>query len=174
MPDHSHAHAAARQLKATADELLAEVGRLPAELIHWIPGDQVWTVMDNLCHVREFVPFWTGEALRIVKRPEESWGRDHTDTNRKAAVTNTRALELANVVADIRRLVGESADTLETLTDADLATEATSKNPRWGRKPASFVVDDLIVQHVEKHLGQIRRNVAQFAERAARSQKSEE
>ena len=40
--------------------------------------------------------------------------------------------------------------------------EATSKNPRWGLKPASFVVDHLLVQHVEKHLGQIRRNITQF------------
>ena len=29
-------------------------------------------------------------------------------------------------------------------------------------KPASFVVDELLVHHVAKHQGQIRRNVAQF------------
>ena len=32
-------------------------------------------------------------------------------------------------------------------------------------KPASFIIDDLLTQHVEKHLGQIRRNVMQFEER---------
>jgi hypothetical protein len=53
---------------------------------------------------------------------------------------------------------------LTTLTDADLAIEAASKNPRWGVKPAAFVVDDLLVHHVAKHQGQIRRNVARFAE----------
>jgi len=51
---------------------------------------------------------------------------------------------------------------LRRLSDADLAVEATSRNPRWGMKPASFVVDDLLVQHVAKHQGQIRRNVSQF------------
>jgi hypothetical protein len=40
--------------------------------------------------------------------------------------------------------------------------EAASKNPRWGVKPASFVVDDLLVHHVAKHQGQIRRNISQF------------
>ncbi len=30
-------------------------------------------------------------------------------------------------------------------------------------KPASFVIDELLVHHVAKHLGQIRRNVSQFA-----------
>ena len=24
-------------------------------------------VMDNLCHLREFVPFWTGEVHRVAK-----------------------------------------------------------------------------------------------------------
>ena len=35
-------------------------------------------------------------------------------------------------------------------------------------KPASFVVDDLLVHHVAKHQGQIRRNVSQFNEARAK------
>jgi hypothetical protein len=120
--------------------------------------------MDNLCHVREFVPFWTGETLRIVHRPAEQWGRDHTDTARVAAVTNTVTYRLEDVVSDIREAVRRSAATLRSLSDEDLAVQATSKNPRWGLKPASFVVDELLVHHVAKHQGQIRRNVAQFSE----------
>jgi fumarylpyruvate hydrolase len=53
------------------------------------------------------------------------------------------------------------------LCDAALDTEAPSRNPRWGVKPAQFVVDDLIVGHVEKHVGQIKRNLAQFQEKGA-------
>ena len=156
---------AADRLTQTTEEILAEVQQLPPELIHWVPAPGVWTVMDNLCHIREFVTFWTGQTLRIVRTPGEAWGRDHTDTARLAAVTNTAACRLDEVVADIRDAVRRSASTLKSLSDADLGVEATSKNPRWGRKPASFVVEDLLVQHVAKHLGQIRRNVAQFAAR---------
>ena len=89
------ASAAADALTKTTGEILAEVEQLPSELIHWVPGDGVWTVMDNLCHIREFVPFWTGETLRIVRRTGEPWGRDHTDTARRAAVTNTASYQLA-------------------------------------------------------------------------------
>ena len=163
MPEpQTRASAAADALTKTTGEILAEVEQLPSKLIHWVPGDGVWTVMDNLCHIREFVPFWTGETLRIVRRTGEPWGRDNTDTARRAAVTNTASYQLAAVVADIREAVRRSAETLRTLSDEDLASEATSKNPRWGVKPASFVVDDLLVSHVAKHQGQIRRNVAQF------------
>ena len=98
----------------------------------------------------------------MARRTVAPWGRDHTDTARRAAVTNTSAYQLDAVVADIREAVRRSAETLRTLSDEDLAVEATSKNPRWGLKPASFVVDDLLVHHVAKHQGQIRRNVAQF------------
>ena len=156
-------------MTTTTDEILAEVQQLPAELVHWVPAEGVWTVMDNLCHIREFVPFWTGETLRIVQRPGEPWGRDHTDTARLAAVTNTAACTLDDVVADIREAVRRAAETLRTLSDEELAIEAASKNPRWGVKPASFVVDELLVHHVAKHQGQIRRNVEQFNKSRAKA-----
>ena len=130
---------AADRLTETVDEILAEVQRLPPELIYWVPSAGVWTVMDNLCHIREFLPFWTAETLRIVRRPAEPWGRDHTDTARRAAVTNTAAVELEEVASDIRDAVRRSADALRSLSDEDLAAEATSKNPRWGVKPASRI-----------------------------------
>ncbi len=164
MLEQTHAKTAAARLQTIADEILAEVERLPPAIITWIPGEGVWSVMDNLCHIREFVPFWTGETMRIVRHPDEQWGRDHTDTGRLAAVTGTAANTLEDVAADIRRLVRQSVETLSDLSVAELSVEATSKNPRWGRKPASFVVDQLLVHHAEKHLGQIRRNVTQFAQ----------
>jgi uncharacterized damage-inducible protein DinB len=159
---HARASAAADQLTKTANEILAEVERLPPDLIHWVPGEGVWTVMDNLCHIREFVPFWTDEAMRIVQRPSERWGRDQSHTGRLAAVTNTSAYRLDEVAADIRELVSGSAATLKTITDEQLTIEAASVNPRFGVKPASFVVNELLVHHMAKHQGQIRRNVSQF------------
>src|SRR6478672_10482407 len=151
---------AAVRLTNLTEEITAEVGNLPPDLIHWIHAAGVWTVMDNLCHIREFVPFWTGEALRIARGSGERWGRDQTDAARLAAVTNTSTLEVDEVLSDIRQAVRRSAEALKTLTDDDLAVEATSKNPHWGVKPASFVVDDLLVDHLAKHQRQIRRNVS--------------
>jgi uncharacterized damage-inducible protein DinB len=164
----TRAAAAAAQLQTVTDEILVEVERLPPEIITWIPDEGVWSVMDILCHIREFLPFWTGETVRIARRPSEQWGRDHTDTARLAAVTGTAANKLEDVTADIRRLLRRTVETLSDLSDTELSVEATSKNPRWGLKPASFVVDHLLVEHVEKHLGQIRRNVTQFGQARAK------
>jgi fumarylpyruvate hydrolase len=143
-------------------EMLNEVARLPASLVTWEPAAGVWSVMDVLCHVQEFVPYWTAQATRVAEHPQELWGRDHTDRDRLAAVTNTSARNLPDVQRAIQDVVAKSASTLSRLSDAALDAEATSANPKWGRKPAQFIVDHLLVGHLEKHVGQIRRNVTQY------------
>jgi hypothetical protein len=146
--------------------LLTEVGTLPEELIAWKPAEDVWSVMEILGHVSEFVPYWTAQAVQIARHPDEQWGRTHTDTARVDAVNRARSGSLADVTGEIRSGAETAAARLRALSDGELATEAMGRNPRWGLKPASFVVEHLVVQHVEKHLGQIRRNAAQFRERA--------
>lgn len=158
----SRGPSASARLQAAANEMLAEVERLPAAVVTWQPAPDVWSVMDILCHVREFIPFWTKQTLSAVDHPNELWGRDHTDRDRLAAVDNTSARQLTDVLQGIREGVAQSSAVLSRLTDAELEREATSKNPKWGRKPAHFIVDQLLVQHVEKHIGQITRNVTQY------------
>jgi hypothetical protein len=138
---------------------------MPAELVTWKPADDVWSVLEILCHIDEFVPFWTDETVSVVRDPGRQWGRDHTDTRRLAAVSTASTRDLPDVERSMRAGVAEAVRKLSALREADLQIEATSKNPRWGVKPAAFIVDDLLVHHVEKHLGQIRRNVAQYGER---------
>jgi uncharacterized damage-inducible protein DinB len=164
MPETRGQQAAAR-LRAGAHELLCEVDPLSPDLVTWQPAADVWSVMDILCHVEEFIPYWTSQALRAIRRPQELWGRDHTDRDRLAAVTNTSARTLRDVTEAVRAAASASAAAVSDLTDAELDVEATSRNPRFGRKPAHFIVDHLVVQHVEKHLGQIRRNIIQYRER---------
>ncbi|WP_318503144.1 hypothetical protein [Bacillus sp. T3] len=52
--------------------------------------------------------------------------------------------------------------TLTKLDEDFLKVEAPSRNPRFGMKPISFIVDHLLVEHVIKHYGQIQRNLVKF------------
>jgi hypothetical protein len=156
---------AAARIAEVVDEILGEVHRMPADLVTWKPAADVWSVIENLCHVDEFIVFWSAETDQIVGNPSRAWGRDHTDARRIAAVSAAPSRTLDSVEATLRAGVATAAATLGRLSDADLEIESESKNPRWGRKPAGYVVDHLLVGHVEKHLGQIRRNVKQYAER---------
>jgi uncharacterized damage-inducible protein DinB len=163
MPEpQNRAHAAAVRLESLVDQILSEAGHLPAELLTWQPAQGVWSVMDILCHVEEFVPYWTQQTADVVRHPERAWGRDHTDKDRLAAVQNTAARSFSDVQRAIRQGARESAGVLRQMSDVDLDVESASRNPRWGVKPASFIVDHLLVQHLEKHLGQIKRNVSQY------------
>lgn len=162
--------ASARALERAAAEMLDEVRMLPPELITWHPAPGVWSIMDILCHVQEFVPYWIAQTLQVVAHPDQPWGRDHTNAERLAAVANTGARTLIDVEDGIRAAVQQAAATLESVRDADFEVEAMSRNPRWGVKPASFIVEHLLVQHVDKHIGQIRRNVGQFQQRGQSAQ----
>jgi fumarylpyruvate hydrolase len=157
----------AARLRAAVETLIARVATLPPDLLTWEPAPGVWSVMDNICHVQEFVPFWTAQARRVSEYPAELWGRDHTDRDRLAAVTDTSTRRPQDVIQAIREGTDVAAATLASLTDAQLAAEATSRNPRFGRRQARFIVDDLVVGHVEKHVRQIARNVTQYQQRTA-------
>ena len=156
----------AARLTAVVNQILDEVRRMPADLVTWKPAPDVWSVLENLCHIDEFVPFWTDETLAVVRDSSRQWGRDHTATRRLAAVNAAPARTLPDVERSMLAGVADAAAKLSALRHEDLSIEATSKNPKWGLKPAGFIVNDLIVHHVEKHLGQIRRNVAQYGERS--------
>ena len=122
----------AARLKEVVEEILGEVNRMPPELVSWKPAADVWSVLENLCHIDEFVPFWTGEALNVVRDPTRTWGRDHTDTRRLAAVEAASTRTLPDVERSIRTGAAEAAAKLSVLREADLQIEAVSKNPRWG------------------------------------------
>lgn len=155
----------AARLESATDTLLAEVSALSAGLIAWKPAPDVWSVMEILCHVAEFVPYWTEQTRQVAAHPDEAWGRTHTDAARLAAVARADSRTVEEVTNEIRATVQNSADTLRAMTDTSFETEAMSRNPRWGLKPAAFIVEHLLVEHVEKHIGQVRRNVSQFRER---------
>ena len=135
---------------------------MPQALVSWKPAADVWSVMENLCHVDEFIPYWTGQAEQAARQPDQPWGRDHTSTARIDAVNRAGARSLADVLGSIEGGARAAGARIRRMTDQELDTEATSRNPKWGLKPAAFVLDHLVAEHVEKHLGQVRRNVAQY------------
>lgn len=157
-----NAKQAANDLRSLAKELFDEIESVPSGCIYWSPVPGVWSVMDNLCHIAEFVPYWAGQIVQVIRHPEHKWGRTHHDQNRLAAVSNTTTQSLETIRRQIWEAVDQAAATLADLTEADLAIEAASRNPRWALKPTSFIADTLLVTHMQSHLAQIRRNVSQY------------
>lgn len=153
------------------DELAAEitdtVRKVPEEVIRWKPTPETWSIQEILSHVEEAAPYWASEMHRVVTNPGVEWGRSHHNEARLAAVAASSQRSSQELIAGITKASAAAVDILRRLRDEDLRVESPSRNPRWGTKPMSFVLDHLIVSHMRGHLGQIRRNLDQFAEGAS-------
>lgn len=135
---------------------------MPEELLHWKPAEDKWSVIEVLCHVEEAIPYWLDEVGRLVESPGVEWGRGLQDMRRLAAIAGAESRPLGEVLAAIRQSKEQVQAVLGPLTAEKLAQEAPSRNPRFGTKPLSFVIEHLLVEHAAKHVEQIARNIEQY------------
>jgi uncharacterized damage-inducible protein DinB len=149
-------------INLSLDKMIQKVKELEAETIQKKPSEDEWSIMQILCHIVEAVPYWLNEIETLIGSPGIEWGRGLQDPARIQAVQNTENESLSNVLTELEKLKEQVESTLSKLNDEMLEQEAPSRNPRFGVKPLSFVVDHLLVEHVEKHYSQIQRNLSKF------------
>ena len=144
------------------NRIIETVNGLSEETIRWNPSEEEWSIMQIMAHIVEAVPYWLDEINELVQSPGKEWGRNHLQQRRldavsQAAVDATSVTEMLQKLENIKQQVKEG---IENLTAEQLAAEAPSRNPNFGTKPLSFIIDHLIDQHVNKHEGQIQRNLS--------------
>jgi uncharacterized damage-inducible protein DinB len=147
------------------DRIIETVKGLSEETIRWNPTEEEWSIMQILAHIVEAVPFWLDEITQLVQSPGKEWGRNHLHEPRLQAVTpaTVDAISVAEIVQKLEDVKQQVKDGIGNLTAEQLAAEAPSKNPNFGTKPLSFIIDHLIDQHVNKHEGQIQRNLSKVS-----------
>jgi uncharacterized damage-inducible protein DinB len=135
---------------------------LSDDVLRWNPTEEEWSVMQILTHLEEAIPYWCDEIDQLLESPGKEWGRGLQHEGRLAAVSKEKVdgTSLEDVLKGLEAVKARVEDTLTKLDEEKLAMEAPSRNPRFGTKPISFIVDHLIVEHVSKHLGQINRNLS--------------
>ena len=146
------------------DRIIETVKGLSEETIRWNPTEEEWSIMQIMAHIVEAVPYWLDEINQLVQSPGKEWGRNHLQQRRldavsPAVVDATSVTAILAALEDVKQQVKEG---IENLTTEQLAAEAPSKNPNFGTKPLSFIIDHLIDQHVNKHEGQIQRNLSKL------------
>lgn len=137
---------------------------LTDEVIRWKPAEDKWSIMEVLCHVEEAVPYWLREIQSLVQSPGSEWGRGLQHEGRLAAVAGAGNRSIKEVLEAITTSKGQVLEILGSLREEDLNKEAPSRNPRFGTKPLSFIIEHLLVEHQQTHLKQIYRNIRQFEE----------
>ncbi len=146
------------------DRIIETVKGLSEETIRWNPTEEEWSIMQILCHIVEAVPYWLSEIDQLVQTPGKEWGRNHLQERRLEAVSaaTVDAISVDEILQKLEAVKQQVKDGLENLTPEQLAAEAPSRNPNFGTKPISFIINHLIDQHVNKHEGQIQRNLSKL------------
>ena len=156
-------------------ELLARLavaeGRLAAQAEHPPPGltdpdpatGEQWDAGQAWAHVAEFVPYWQGEAEKVILGADRGngpvpFGRTAEDSGRIGAIERGRQ---EPPTRQMSRLAGELARLrtyLLTLTPGQWS--ARGVHPRRGEMTVAEIIDRFVVSHLEEHAEQLEKLAA--------------
>jgi hypothetical protein len=115
-----------------------------------------WGPREVLAHVEEMLPFWLGEAERILDAPADSAvpiGRVATDPLRTGVIGRDRSLPwrelFARVGSDGERLSAR----MRELTEAEAGRLGV--HPRLGEMTVADLFERFVVSHIEEHVTQL-------------------
>lgn len=147
--------------KNSIDNILQVLEKTDEAILYKKPSEKEWSAMQIVSHVIEAVDFWVEDLKALLIVPGAKWGRNHEHVRRLAAVNETVVSELKKdeVIEKLKALVPKVESALSKVKEEDLEKTAPSYNPNFDGKPLSFLIDHLIVGHVESHYGQIVRHL---------------
>jgi hypothetical protein len=119
------------------------------------PAENEWTIMQNLAHIVEFMPYWAGEIEKLVAEPGRNFGRTAQDGGRLRGISEHAKDSLASIKAALPVSYARLDEVLGNLKDSDL--ELTGKHVRYGEKPLGWFIEDLVTDHLSGHEEQIKR-----------------
>ena len=115
-----------------------------------------WGPLETLAHLEEMLPFWLGEAERIldVTEPPTTIGRLATDDVRLALIARDRTLPVRELVARVQAAIKRWRDRWAALDPSD--RERAGNHVTLGRVTVADIATRFAVGHLEDHLGQLK------------------
>ena len=155
----SPAGSAAARLEVTLERIESHASR--GLLSGFTPADPAtgerWDAGQVLAHVAEFLPYWLGEARRVVESASVSdpvpFGRTKDDPVRVESIEagrndlpNVQMATMHDGAAAVRRWLSELSDT---------AWSARGVHPTMGEMNLERIVEVFMVGHLEQHADQL-------------------
>lgn len=151
-----------QQIEQSYSELNAlldgPVGALYAAKLYQTPTENEWTVMENLVHIVEFMPYWSNEVAKLVAQPGRNFGRTMDDEGRQAALSEHGHDNLAQLRSALPVSYAHLDEVFSKLNDSDLPL--TGLHSRRGEKTLEWFIEEFIVRHLHDHVVQIRECLA--------------
>src|SRR2546421_4991695 len=105
---------------------------LNPEKLYLAPAENEWTIMQNLSHIVEFMPYWANEIEKLVARPGQNFGRTMQHEGRLQAIREHGSDSLEHVKAALPGSYARLQEVLGKLRDSDL--ELSGIHSRFGEK----------------------------------------
>ena len=129
----------------------------PAKL-YQRPTDDEWTIMENLAHIVEFMPYWASEIEKLVAAPGQNFGRTAQDARRLQAISEHGSDSREQIRAALPSSYTRLEQVLGKLKDSDLAL--VGHHSRFGDQTLEWFIEDFVTHHLTSHLEQVRRCLA--------------
>src|SRR5712692_11417111 len=100
--------------------------------LYQLPAENEWTIMQNLAHIVEFMPYWAGEIEKLVADPGRNFGRTAQDEGRLRGISEHEKDRLSSIKAALLVSYARLDEVLGSLKDSDLAL--TGKHPKYEEK----------------------------------------
>ena len=128
---------------------------LDTSKLYQSPVENEWTIMQNLAHVTEFMPYWAGEIEKLVADPGRNFGRTAQDEGRLRGISEHEKDRLSSIKAALLVSFARLDEVLGSLKDSDLAL--TGKHPKYEEKSLDWFIEEFVTGHLSGHVQQIKR-----------------
>lgn len=149
-----------QQINQEIDRMIQVASSQPEDVIERKPSEEAWSIKEILCHAEEASRYWVNEVLAVVRKNSDLWGRTLTDEKRLAGVARSKEITTEKILQDLEQVKPFISQTLSTLNEDDLQIEAPSRNPKFGIRSMSFVIEHFLVEHLHNHVKQMERNIS--------------
>src|SRR5260370_32922280 len=62
------------------------LAKLDTEKLYDVPAENAWTMMQNLAHIVEIMPYWAGGIAKLLAAPGRNFGRTQQDEGRRTPI----------------------------------------------------------------------------------------
>ena len=141
------------RLQRGVADLLGAVRNLPDEALYREPTDGEWSIMQNLAHVAEMLPYWAHQAEAIDRAPGQPFGRTHDDPVRIGEI-DAHANDVLELT--LTRIQAAADECIAVLRGLPMEAWAKSGiHPSRGEMTVEQMIDAFVVGHVTAHARQI-------------------
>lgn len=150
------------QRMAVARDRLAELGRALRDGGPWPLAERFdhtpeaeWGPRETLAHLSEMLPYWLGEAERLIDMTDdpEPFGRDATDDVRLAIIERDRTLPIRELEARVANGIERWRSRWPQLDGA--ARGRRGLHPTLGEITVMQIATRFVAKHLGDHLDQL-------------------